>query len=173
MRPMSAASPVTSGHVGGARENPERRGGNHRLRVLLISRPESRALHSIPLRYAARKRSGNGSVPDHGLAIPPRSDLIHFPGEFFRSEDLLAKQDVGEGNDPAFVIAQFADHFSAERLDAAARFFGVDDLVEVENIGQRVAALLPGLQLVLHALDRPVSYTHLRAHETGRNLLCR
>ena len=25
----------------------------------------------------------------------------------------------------------------------------------------------------LRAIDDPVSYTHLRAHETGRNLVCR
>ena len=30
----------------------------------------------------------------------------------------------------------------------------------------------PGVEAVLRSYD-PVSYTHLRAHETGRNLVCR
>ena len=30
-----------------------------------------------------------------------------------------------------------------------------------------------GATCATEAIDRPVSYTHLRAHETGRNLVCR
>src|SRR5665213_71155 len=39
--------------------------------------------------------------------------------------------------------------------------------VVVDNLG------IAAFQMVDNAVDGPVSYTHLRAHETGRNLVCR
>ena len=42
------------------------------------------------------------------------------------------------------------------------------------NAGGNVdMGLLIQMSLVFAALSTPVSYTHLRAHETGRNLVCR
>ena len=85
---------------------------------------------------------------------PPASTSSILRARSRGGEDALLEEDVGEGRDPALVVGELADHLGAERLDAAALLLGVDDLVEVEHVGERVAALLPRLQLVLGALDR-------------------
>src|SRR5674476_1310117 len=40
-------------------------------------------------------------------------------------------------------------------------------------VGGHIVATIVGLIVVKIAGPEPVSYTHLRAHETGRNLVCR
>lgn len=55
----------------------------------------------------------------------------------------LLEQDVCEGDDPPLIGGELADQLRAERFDTPPLFFGVYDLVEVEDIGQRVAPLLP------------------------------
>src|ERR1044072_8562632 len=88
------------------------------------------------------------------LGGPSGRNFIHLSGELFRREDCLPEQDIGEGDNPPLVICQFADHLGAQRLDTAALLLGVDDLVKIQDVGQRVAALLPRLQHVVDRLDR-------------------
>src|SRR5674476_1553041 len=45
--------------------------------------------------------------------------------------------------------------------------------VDVGELVTAVRAANPWLLLAAFAIFYPVSYTHLRAHETGRNLVCR
>src|SRR6185437_376341 len=79
---------------------------------------------------------------------------VHLSCHLGRSQHSSLEQDIRERDDPAFVVGQGVDHLCAECLDAAPLFLGVDDLVKVENISERMTALLPGQQLVLHLLDR-------------------
>jgi hypothetical protein len=73
--------------------------------------------------------------PRPAFLRPSRLDLTHLECESCGRENSLAEKDVRESDDPAFVVAQLADHFGPECLDAAALFLGVDDLVEVEDVG--------------------------------------
>ncbi len=79
--------------------------------------------------------------------------IVHLAREFAGGKDPLPEQNIGEGHDPALVVGQLADHFGAEGLDTATLLFGVDDLVKVEDVGKRVAALLPRLEFMIDALD--------------------
>jgi hypothetical protein len=79
--------------------------------------------------------------------------VLHLKRQIFRSEDLLLEEDVSEGDDPAFIVRELANQFAAERLDAPTFLFGIDDLVEIKNVGQCVTTLLPRLELMLDALD--------------------
>src|SRR5271165_4556323 len=84
---------------------------------------------------------------------PSGLDFLHFQRELGRRENSLAKENAGEGHDPTFVVGKLAYHFGPERLDATALFLGVDDLVEVEHVGERVAALFPTGELVIDDRD--------------------
>src|SRR5437660_122004 len=75
--------------------------------------------------------------PRPAFLRPSRLDLTHFERELCGRENSFAEKDVREGDDPALVVTQLANHFGPKGLDAAALFFRVDDLVKVEDIGQR------------------------------------
>src|SRR5919106_122982 len=87
------------------------------------------------------------------IVVRATFDFLHLQRQLGRREDALVEQDIGEGHDPALVVAELRDHLRAQRLDTAAFLLGVDELVKVEHVGQRMAALLPGLELVIDALD--------------------
>ena len=54
---------------------------------------------------------------------------------------------------------------------ASTRFFAADDAEDGEVV---LSGTLNGaIRLIFSHNPKPVSYTHLRAHETGRNLVCR
>src|SRR5580692_1228491 len=95
----------------------------------------------------------NPSAVSGSVMVPLRFDLLHLQRQFRGSQYPFAEQDIGEGDDPALVVGQLADHLGAERLDPAAFLLRIDDLVEVEHVGQRVAAFLPWFQHMVHALD--------------------
>ena len=95
----------------------------------------------------------HGSISRALPGGPACLDLLHLLGEAGRGQDALLEQEDGEGGGPAFVVAQPIDHLGPERLDAAALLLGADELVVVENVGQRVAALLPGGEFVFHARE--------------------
>src|SRR5665213_3822059 len=78
--------------------------------------------------------------------------------------------------------------FSPDRLGAQAAFaftvhFSGGEFGAPSPVRRAVLHLPPGLRMHIPSLRdctrahlqarRPVSYTHLRAHETGRNLVCR
>ena len=70
-------------------------------------------------------------------------NFVHLPRQFFRRQNLLLKEDIGERDDPALVVFELAVDFGAEALDPSPLFFGADDFVAVENVGERVATLFP------------------------------
>src|SRR5665213_4094895 len=63
---------------------------------------------------------------------------------------------------------QFAD-CPANQFQCALRLLGAMFVIN----GQLLCGLDGGFKRILRILREPVSYTHLRAHETGRNLVCR
>src|SRR6266481_374344 len=97
---------------------------------------------TAPHRYAGRLRSSGGS----------RRHLVHLLCELCGSQDSFLKENVQESCNPSLVIGELADELAAGLLDTPALHLGVDDVVEVEHVGERVAALLPRLELVLDPL---------------------
>jgi hypothetical protein len=77
------------------------------------------------------------------------------PSQFSWGQYCLLKQNISEGCDPPFVVRQFANGDFTKAFDAATFLLCVDDLMKVEDVCERVAALLPGLQLMLDLLDGP------------------
>src|SRR5450756_2907991 len=57
--------------------------------------------------------------------------------------------------------------------DALVRDFAQADAADPELAVVRTRAAAPGATVVLARLVAPVSYTHLRAHETRHDLVCR
>src|SRR5277367_5383264 len=88
------------------------------------------------------------------LRIPSGFDFGHLPGQRLGRQNSLPKKDIREGHDPSLVVSELADHFRAERLHAATLLLGIDDLVIVENIGEGMAALLPGFERMVDKSDR-------------------
>src|SRR4051794_16885829 len=103
---------------------------------------------------ARQSSSAFASCPSPTVVSQPSCfDLLHLPREVARGQDPLLEEDVGEGRDPALVVGQLTDHLGAERLDPATLLFGVDDLVKVEDVCERVTTLLPRLELMVDARD--------------------
>src|SRR5665213_3276695 len=66
-------------------------------------------------------------------------------------------------------------NIAVPQLDSAhltATFFLTGD-IDAKTIPRWRALSKKGYELANHTIYHPVSYTHLRAHETGRNLVCR
>src|SRR5665213_3448870 len=71
---------------------------------------------------------------------------------------------------PILLLSPWGGAF-ADRSDKRLLLFVTQGLEMAQSIGLAILAFQPHPSWI--ALYTPVSYTHLRAHETGRNLVCR
>src|SRR5674476_3923 len=94
------------------------------------------------------------------------ADCPALPGMLIELAESLTA--AGIKGTPATLLAD-AGYFSAENVEAAAAA-GIDPLLATGRLkhGDQPPAVPRG-----RIPAGPVSYTHLRAHETGRNLVCR
>src|SRR5674476_1069202 len=90
-----------------------------------------------------------------------------------RKDFIIDERQVAEslalGADAVLLIAEVLKERLPVFVDLALTY-GLEPLVEVHNRNQVETALSTNAELIG---INTVSYTHLRAHETGRNLVCR
>src|SRR5215469_4821464 len=103
--------------------------------------------------YSPPKSLDRDSDSTGDLLRIPGGHLVHLARKLFRSQDSLLKENVRKRRYPALVVALSAVNLTAEVLDSPTLLLGVDDLVKIQNIRQRVTALFPGLEHMVNLLD--------------------
>src|SRR5678810_455649 len=132
----------------------------------LQSEDEMDFLPIIPLNESDQEDLNGIEVPAE-IALLPLRNTVLFPGVVLpitvgRDKSIKAVNDANKADKLIGVVAQ---------KDSNVEDPGIKDLEKIGTVAKIVKLIkMPdgGTTIII-----PVSYTHLRAHETGRNLVCR
>src|SRR5678809_344081 len=112
--------------------------------------------------------------------VGPSVVAIRHDGVFDISRAFATMRDLCESADPAAGVAAATGErigdlaaILANAVEAARDTSKPWLLAPIDLQAVKAAGVTFAISLLERVIEEPVSYTHLRAHETGRNLVCR